>query len=169
MSKSISLNHTDSGVSGVTTLTHDRAILNFGADYRIKVQEAAKNTSQVVLTNMTSPIDKPETFKVAATEIKDIYKGTSIDVALYSPTRKGVSVLCALNDVYTVTDSVTTESYDLPISGHFVLKVPADANITPAMVDAFLGRLISGLYESGSATTARLSAILRGSLIPTDL
>lgn len=166
MAKSIALNHTDSGVSGVTTLTLDRAILNYGLDYRIKSQDA----STAILTNMTSPVDKPETFKIAVSQVKDVYKGTNIDTNMYAPSRRGVSILCALQDTWSETDSAdATYAADYPISAHLVLKVPLTATITPAMIQTALGRLISGLYDSGDATTGRLAAIMRGSLLPKDL
>lgn len=166
MAKTLNLNVTDTGVEGVTTLALDKAIINYGEDFRVKSQDA----SSVILTNMTSPLDKPETYRVAVSPVKDIYKGSSIDPNLYSVSRKGVSILCGLQKVYTVTDSADT-SYekDLPASGHIVLKVPADAVFTADVVEDLVGRIVAGLYESGSITTERLTAIMRGSLIPKDL
>lgn len=165
MAKSLNLNHVDTGVEGVSTLTLSKGIINWGADYRVKNQDKGS----VILTNLTSPLDKPETYRVAVSNVNDVYKGSGIDPAQYGPTRKGVSMLCALNDVYTVTDSVTGLSYDIPMKGHIVLQVSADALITPAVIETFVGRLLAGLYESGSATTGRMTALLRGSLLPTDL
>lgn len=165
MSKSVDLNHVDTEVEGVSTLTLAKGIINWGVDYRVKSQDA----KSLILTNLTSPLDKPETFRVAVSDVTDIYKGAGIDPAQYGPSRKGKSLLCGLNSVYSVTDSVTGVVYDLPIKCHVVLTTPNDAVITPAMIEAFLGRMLAGLYESGSATTGRLVAMLRGSLLPSDL
>lgn len=165
MAKSVDLNHVDTGVEGVSSLTLAKGIINWGKDFRIKTQDS----KSVVLTNLTSPLDKPETFRVAVSDVADIYKGAGIDSAQYGPSRKGKSLLCGLNSIYTVTDSVTGVSYDLPIKTHIVITTPNDAVVTPAMIEAAVGRMLAGLYESGSATTARLVALLRGSLLPTDL
>lgn len=165
MSKSLSLNVVDSGVSGVTTLVLDKSIINFGDDFRVKTQSA----NELILTNMTSPLGKDETYRLLVNPVKDIYKNAGIDPALYAASRRGVSVVNSLHSVYTVTESTTGVTYDLPVSGQVILKIPADTLITPAIIEDFLGRVLAGLYESGSATTDRLSAILRGSLKPIDL
>lgn len=165
MSKSVDLNHVDTGVEGVTALTLSKGIINWGEDFRVKSQDK----TSVVLTNLTSPLDKPETFRVAVSDVTDIYKGMGIDPAQYGPTRKGKSLLCGLNSIYTVTDSVTGASYDVPLKCHVVITAPNDAVITLAMLEAHLGRMLAGIYESGSATTGRLGALLRGSLLPSDL
>lgn len=165
MAKSLGLNHVDTGVEGVSTLNLSKGIINWGKDYRVKSQEKGA----VILTNLTSPLDKPETFRVAVSDVKDIYKGSVIDPAQYGPSRKGVSLLCGLNQVFTVTESATGVSYDVPLKMHIVIQAPTEALVTPAVIEASLGRLIAGLYESGSATTDRLTALLRGSLLPTDV
>ena len=165
MSKSLNLNVVDSGVSGVTTLVLDKSIINFGNDFRVKTQSA----NELILTNMTSPLGKGETYRLLVNPVKDIYKNAGIDPVLYAASRRGVSVVNSLHSVYTVTESTTGVTYDLPISGQIILKIPSDPLITPAITEDFLGRVLAGLYESGSATTARLSAVLRGSLKPIDL
>lgn len=166
MAKALSLNHTDTGVSGVTTLSLDRAILNFGVDYRVKSQDA----NSAVLVNLTSPVDRLESFKFSVSPVKDIYKGSQIDPSLTDSSRRGVSILCALTDVVTITDSIdATYRVDKPMSAHIVLKLPYDDLITPAVVEDFIGRLVSGLYESGWLTTTRIAALMRGSLLPTDV
>lgn len=167
MAKSIALNYTDSGVSGVTTLKKDIAILNFKSDYRVKSDEP----SEAVIANITSPIDRPESFRFAMTNVADIYKGSGIDSGFYSPSRKGISLLCQLNDVYKYDDSAdsTFKAQYLPISGHIVLKAPCNEALTDDMISTFVGRLVAGLYNSGVLTSDRLKAMLRGSLLPSDM
>lgn len=166
MAKQISLNRADSPVTGVTSLTLPLAVLNFGADFRIKSDEP----NEAIITNLKSPIDRPERFRFGMSEVKDIYKNAGIDASLYAPSRRGASVLCQLTDVWTVTDSVDP-SYEvaLPIEGHIVLKVPANENVTTEMIKAFIGRLCAGLFETGDSGTTRLNSLLRGSLLPKDL
>lgn len=166
MTKSVSVNHTDTAISGVSSLSLARGLVNFGVDWKIKGDEPGT----VVATNLTSPLNAPETFRFGSQDVADVYKGTGIDPSFYAPSRRGVSILAQLNEVWTVTDSADA-SYEvaLPISAHIVIKVPNNENITPAMVQTLLGRVCSGFYNTGLATTERFQAMLRGSLKPSDL
>lgn len=166
MSKSVSVGYTDTPISGVTSLDLSRGLVNFGADFRKK----SESTNELILTNLTSPVDRPERFRYAYNDVANVYSGTGIDATVYSPSKKGVSVLIQLTETFSVTDSVDpTYRIDLPVSAHMVLKIPANENITAAMVETLIGRLASGAYETGSETVSRLQSILRGSLTPADL
>lgn len=167
MAKVVSLGHTDTPISGVTTLTFPRAILNYEKDFRIKSNDAGK---EVVLTNLTSPLDRPEKIRIAYTEIANIYSGSGVDPAVMAPSKKGVSLLVQLTNVMSVTDD-TDPSYriDQPFSLHLVLKFPSSEYLTGAVVQEQVGRLLSSCFDSGSLSTDRLEALLRGSLIPSDL
>lgn len=165
MAKVVTLNHLDTGVEGVSSLSLDKGIINWGADFRVKMQDSAS----IVLTNMTSPIDKPETFRLSVSPIKDTYKGSVIDPGMYGPYRKGVALLCDLKSVFTVTDDVLGTSYDEAVRVYTVIQVSNNPLITPDMIEDQIGRSLAGIYESGSATTGRIAALLRGSLRPIDL
>lgn len=166
MAKSVNVGYTDTPISGVSSLTLSRGLVNYGADFKVKSDEP----NEAIITNLTCPISYPEKFRWSYSDVADVYKGTGIDPGLFAPTRRGVSLLCQLTETWKVTDSVDA-SYEvaLPVSAHVVLKVPTNDNITPAMVQTLIGRLISGLYETGLNDTKRLSALLRGSLEPADL
>lgn len=166
MAKSIVLNRTDTPIDGNPTLTLPRGSVNFGADWRVRSDEPG----EVIITNLTSPIDRPEKFRFAMNDIKDIYRNTGIDPTLYVSSRRGASVLCQLIDTWTVIDSADP-SYEqvLPVEGHIVLKIPAAEIITADMIVTFVGRLISGLFATGSMTSDRLKAMFRGSLLPPDM
>lgn len=166
MAKSVVKNYTDTPINGVTSLTLPISVVNFGKDFRVKSDEPG----EAILTNLTSPIDRPEKFRFAMSDIKDIYKNSGIDANLYSPSRRGVSVLVQLTDTYTVSDSTDTK-YDvaLPMEAHLVIKVPSNELITSQMIQDFVGRLTNGLFESGAVNTNRIKSLFRGSLIPTDL
>lgn len=166
MPKSISVGYTDTAISGVTTLPFSRGLVNYGANFR----EKSVTPTEVVLTNITSPVDAPETFRFACTDVKNIYTGTSIDAAQMSPAKAGVSLLCELKDTISVTDPDNTDlDLRLPISYHVVIKIPRTGDITSEMIMTGLGRLVSGLFDTGSTTTTRLDAMIRGSLVPSDL
>lgn len=166
MAKVITKNYTDTAVSGVTSLTFPRAILNFGADFRVKQNQP----NEVILTNITSPVDRPETIRVGWTNIANVYTGTGIEPSYVAPTKRGVSVLVQVTDIITVTDSVDADyRVDLPVSYHVVIKIPANENLTTTLIQEGLGRMVSGLFATGSTTLTRLESLIRGSLVPTDI
>lgn len=163
MAKQLSYGYTDTPVSGVTTLTLPRSVVNFGADYRVREDEP----DNAVLTNLTAPQGQPERFRWGYSEVADVYKGTDIEPALRTQMKRGVQVLCQLTETWNVTDTEdATYNVALPVSAHIVLKIPNSTVITAANVEYLVGRLVSGLFETGSTTDERLVALLRGSLIP---
>lgn len=166
MTKTLSGNYTDTAISGVSSLNFQRGLVNFGADFKIK----SDKPDEVWLTNLTSPVIYPERYRISVSDVKNIYSGSSIEPSLHAPTRTGTSLLVQLTEIQKVTDTEDT-SYEvaLPFSAHIVIKVPNNELVTPAVIETFVGRLISGLYETGDTGTTRLAAMLRGSLKPSDL
>lgn len=167
MAKVKNYGFTDTPVEGVASLAFPRAVLNIGADFRVKANQPGK---EVVLTNITSPVDRPEKIRIAYSDISNVYNGTDVDTSVYAPTKRGVSILAQITETLSVSDSVDPDfRVDLPISYHLVIKVPASEYIAAADIEAGLGRLLSSLFDTGVTTTTRLEAILRGSLVPTGL
>jgi len=166
MTKVINKGYTDTPVEGVTALTFARAILNFNKDFRVK----SNNGKEIVLTNITSPIDRPENIRIAYSDIANIYSGTGIEPSVTSPTKRGVSILVQWTGSIAVQDTTDAEYLIvLPLSTHLVFKLPASEYITSLQVMESLGRLLSSLFDTGSTSESRLEAILRGSLVPTEL
>lgn len=167
MATVVTKGYTDTPISGVSSLTFPRAILNFEKDFRVKSNTAGK---EVVVTNLTCPPDIPEKIRFQYTELNNIYAGTGIEPSVSSPTKKGASVLVQLTDIKSVTDSADPDyRIDLPMSYQLVVKVPISGQITAADIREGLGRLLSALYDSGVTDDARLNALLRGSLVPSGL
>jgi hypothetical protein len=167
MTKEIKASYQDTAVSGVTSLTFPRAVLNIKEDFRVKSNTAGK---EVIMTNITAPIDRPENIRLAYSEVANIYNGTGIEPSVSAPTKRGVSVLAQITDVISVTDTTDADfRIDLPLSAHLVLKVPSSEYITSAQVTAAVGRLLSSLFDTGSTSGSRLEAVLRGALVPTEL
>lgn len=167
MTKEINTGYTDTPISGVSTLTFPRGLLNIEKDFRVKSNNSGK---EVILTNITSPIGRPENIRLAYTDIANIYSGTGVEPSVFAPTKRGVSILAQVTEVLSVLDSTDADfRIDLPMSGHLVLKVPASEYITAEHVLSLIGRLLSSLFDTGSSAESRLEAILRGSLVPTEL
>lgn len=167
MAKIKSNGYTDTAISGVTELTFDRGLLNFAADFRKKSEQSGK---EIVLTNITSPVDRPEKIRIAYSDVSNVYGGTDIEPSVASPTKRGVSILAQITNVISVTDSVDPDyRVDLPVSYHLVIKVPVNENLTSSDLMTGIGRLLSALFETGDESTDRIDALLRGSLAPSDL
>lgn len=167
MAKVVSTGYTDTAIAGNPVLNLLRGSLNFLTDFRVKTDVAGK---EIVLTNLTSPVDRPEKIRIAYSEIANCYTGSGIDPSVAAPTKGGVSVLAQLTEVISVSDD-TDPNYriDLPVSYHLVIKVPRSEYITPNLVQTGLARLLSVVYETGVTTTTRISGLLRGSLKPADV
>lgn len=166
MAKSVNVGYTDTPIAGSPVLNLLRGSVNFGADFRVK----EISSKEAILTNLTSPVDRPERFRISVSDVTNVYAGSDIDPSVYAPSKRGVSVLVQCTETFSVTDS-TAPAYriDLPVSAHVVLKIPACEDITPAMVQTLFARLASGLYETGLITTTRYQSLLRGSLLPADV
>lgn len=167
MAKIISKGFIDTPINGVSSLGFARGLLNYKADFRVKSEDAGK---EVVLTNITSPIDRPEKIRIAFSDVSNVYNGSGIESGVYAPTKRGVSVLAQVTNVISVTDDADpTYRVDLPVSYHLVIKVPVSEAITGQVIQEGIGRLLSGLFDTGSTGTTRLESILRGSLTPSDM
>lgn len=163
MSKSASFGYTDTADGGATTKTFTRSNLNYPVD----IVPLDKSEMKFIGSNKTSPVDQQETIRVQATEITDVYKGTTIDPSAYAGSRKGISIVTQVNDVLRVTESTdATYQVDLPISAHIVVKVPLNANITAAHVQTVIGRALALFYNSNDTTDGRIGTLLRGAMTP---
>lgn len=167
MAKVVSTGYTDTPISGVTELNFPRGLVNFGSDFRVKSNTPGK---EMIITNITSPVDRPEKIRIGFNEVSNIYNGSGIEVPVTAPSKKGVQLLAQLTEVLSVTDDTDPEyRLDLPVSYHLVIKVPSSEYITGTVVATGLGRLVSSIFDTGVATTSRLDAILRGALTPSDM
>lgn len=167
MAKVKSTGYTDTPINGVSSLNFSRGLLNFAADFRIKSNNAGK---EVILTNITSPVDRPEKIRIGYTDVANVYSGTGVEPSVSAPTKRGTQILAQVTEVISVTDDADPEyRLDLPVSYHLVIKVPTSSYISATDVTAGLGRLLSSLFDTGVTTTTRLEAILRGALVPSGL
>lgn len=166
MAKTLSMNFTDTAVTGGTSVNLTLPQLNWKADFRVTRDDA----SEAKVTNITSPLDQPEQFRFASNQITDVYKNSGIDPTLYYPSRRGTQFLCQLTDVYGVTDSdAPTYLALLPVEAHLVVRVPNNDLLTPQIVEGLITRMLAGLYETDAGKYTRLSALLRGALLPSAL
>lgn len=166
MSKQINFGYTDTPINGVESLSFSRGLVNFGADFKVRLDKK----DELILTNITSPIDRPEKFRIAWSLLDNVYNGSGISLANQAPSLRGVNLLMQLTEVASITDD-TDPAYrvDVPISVHCVLRVPAVEELTEEHIQTALGRLVSGFYETGAVSVDRIKALVRGSLEPSDI
>lgn len=166
MSKVINNGYTDTAIAGVTSLNFPRGLVNYKSDFRVQ----KNGVTDVTLTNITSPVDRQEKFRFAISEIPNVYANTGIDNSVWSASTKGQSLLISVSEVISVTDS-TDPSYrvDLPLTCNITLKLPNSDVLTSEYILAFLGRAVSGAFETGSLTTDGIKRLIHGSLTPLDL
>jgi hypothetical protein len=164
MAATFTTNVTDTAISGVTALAFaERGLINFEADF---ARRAGQN-GDLRLINITSPPGCLEVYRYSYNEVSNIYSGFNIDPAYQLASRRGANLLVGLTEVWSKGDDTdATYRKDSGISGHIVLKYPQDEIITAARMEAFIGRLLSGLYNTGKESTVRMGALLRGSLEP---
>lgn len=164
------------GDTATMPVTPSRSItaapINYRADWRVISEKAG----EVVMTDILRDLALPETIRIASAEIADIFKGSPIEAPVVlggtgSAIKKGISILIQLNGISTITNGTSQDGY--PFQAHLVLKIPLGGRqetITAANIDSIVGRLLGHLYSTGEgSTTNRLEALLRGSLVPTDL
>lgn len=166
MPKTTSFGYTDTVPTGGATKEFPRPNLNYSADFA-KMEDSE---NKCIITNLTSPYDQPESMRFELSDIKNIYNGTSIDPSAYAASRAGISLVCQVNDVLRVTDSEdSTYQVDLPISVHFVIKMPKSQYITASDIEKVVARCVSSMYDTDSNGTSRLDALVRGSMVPSTI
>lgn len=165
MSLSLNVGYTDSALDPDVAQDLSMAKLNF-ADYAVKVDTAGN----CVITNITSPMDRPERFRFGYKEINDVYKGSGIDPGYYGASRKGFSLVTQNTNVLRIDDSADSSNIvDLPISIHLVVKAPAHQLVTASVIYTMLGRMLAVIHEQAGSDSTKLALLVRGSLKPSEL
>lgn len=138
-------------------------------DYSEFARVSAKS-GEAVMTNTTSPVDRPETVRAALQNIANIYAGTSIEPAYYSVSKAGRSLLLQVNDILTYTDDTDVSlRQDYPISAHMVVRFPTNVNVDATVILTVVERLIATAFATTKTDSSRLEALIRGSLEPTNI
>lgn len=143
--------------------------LDYNKDFAVTKDES----DTVVITNVTSPIDQPETIRWSYQNVNDVYRNTGIDPSMTATTKRGVSIVGQVNDVMRVTTDEESGccgvSYDLPLEAHVVIKVPLNQNVTSDVALALVKRAFATLFSTGSVTSQRIGQLLRDALKPAEM
>lgn len=160
MAKTISKGYAD-------TITATKNVAIPDLSYAVDFCKRTDDPGLAILANVTSPLDRTETVQIGYSEVKDVYKDQGIDPSVQAASHKGVQIMVKVSDVFSLTDSVdATYRVDLPVSAHVVIRVPACEYINASDIQSLAMRAVSGLFDTGAITTARLSNILKGALVP---
>lgn len=154
-----SWNFTDTTTTSVGQIQPNT--INYAADFAKKTVDAGS----VIITNLTSPLDRIETIRYAVSKVNNVYSGTGIESGFHSVVKSGVSVLIQDNTV--LSETIDSTRVDYPISAHIVLRIPLASIITSEILDQVMARLIGACYDQSGATPGpRLNKLIRGALLP---
>jgi len=167
VTKSIATGYTDTAIAGSPTMQVAIGKLNYVADHRILVD----TPGEVITTNLTCPVDQPETFRFSQRTVANVYASdSSIDAAAYLATKQGTATLLENREVWVETDSVdATYRKLIPVKCGITITAPSYGNITSDMLKTLLLRSVALAFETGVVTSEGLAALQRGVLQKKDL
>lgn len=166
MSKLTSFGYTDTPPAGGATKAFTRPNLNYAANFSVMVS----TDNKAVITNLTTPVDQPETIRWQESNIANIYDGTTIDPSVYATSKQGISLVSQVNCILRVTDSVDpTFQVDLPIAVHMVVKLPKSQYITSANLQTVMARCVAAYFDTDSDGVTRIDKLVRGSMLPSTM
>lgn len=161
MAYSLNKGYTDSITTPKTVSIPD---LKYSTDFKVSTDVPG----EVIMTNVTSPLDRNETIRFALTNVKDIYSNTGVDPSCMAASHQGISLVAQVSDVWRYADAAvpTAAVVDLPISAHLVIKAPKSSFLAADDYLAIAQRAFALLFATGSVTSGRLMSLLKGALDP---
>lgn len=166
MAKILAAGYTDTAIAGNPVLNLVRGSLNFPTDWKLQTV----NANECILTNLKAPLDRPEKIKLSWSEKSNVYQNSGVDVSVRPPSAKGISFVVSHDRVLSCTDAAVPEfRQDVPIHVHTVITAPSHELLTADMLQTEIARMLSALYGTGVVTTDRMSSLMRGALVPSDV
>lgn len=166
MAKSIATGYTDTAIAGNPAMQVVVGKLNFASDHRV----VSEVPGEIVTSNVTCPVDQPETFRFSQKEIANVYAQTNIDPSARLSITNGKATLLELREVWVETDSVdTTYRKLIPVKVGIQFTIPSYGNVTQAMILTALLRAYGLIFETGTVTDVGVNNINHGVLRKADL
>jgi len=131
-------------------------------NYAIK----ADSPGEARLENLTSPLGRGEQVTLRYSVLSDVYKGSNVDRAYMTPSRRGVTVLVQVSQVWTANDAENTDAsqYDMPARCNISFYIPSNRLVSDADVEQLLLRTLAGFYwNDGISDIAKMA---RGAINP---
>jgi hypothetical protein len=114
-----------------------------------------------ILVYAAGDLTQPNSIRHAVSSVADVFKGTGV-APIAGQRTEGLSILTQVIETWKVSGDGITPYY-LPVSAHYVLKIPVDGLVTGTVAAALLDRLIGASARSGAdAVDVGLSQLLHG-------
>lgn len=110
------------------------------------------------LTNISAPIGLPEVLTYRGSNLADIYANSGIDRALYTPSRRGVSINAHLRQTWSARDDSVPQApqYAMPVTCSITLRIPQNEFITLQNVEQLYSKCLGMLFPNGSSFVAQM-------------
>lgn len=160
MTKSVSYGPNGTAVAGVSAVAVTVPPINFEADMLPLVDDPGVN----IYVDSTSPVDQPSTIRLATRDVANVYAGTSIDPAVFLPSRKGRDIVAQAQEVHVINDSEDPSNIRMyPIKCTITVNAPIDPSVTPAVLEHIVARALASIARQGEDDLAAgLAALHRG-------
>lgn len=158
------------------TITVDLPALDYSTDFT-KVKSKSKSKDDVVLSNITTGTDQPETLRFAIEDIDNVYSGTEIDPVRYGLSKRGKKLLCSDHLTLRVSNGDGTTS-DYPIKCGLTFEFPTSIALGDTAISDALHRVFAIAYDVSNDTPSsgkytetlyRIKRLIRGSLNPIQI
>lgn len=140
--------------------------LDFGKDFA----KASDDSTEASIKNVTAEgVTSPESIRFGSTPVKNIYAGTSVELASQLPSKAGVQALIEISETYRAVNSVSGQEIDIPCKARLVLRVPTSQPVKSAIVSDLIQRVFGACYSPGEHAyddLDRLNDVLKGALLP---
>lgn len=135
-------------------------------DFAIYEDEAGKT----VLTNLTSPMDQPETVRYQYQHVANIYNGSDVDPSFWSQNKNGYSVVVDVKNNLRVTDSEAGKEIIYPVKAHLVFSAPKSQHITAGEIEHVISRILGFLSSTDTeALDDHINSLMRSATRPAEM
>lgn len=148
-------------------------VLDYDKDFAV-----SHDGDAVILSNVTTPVDQPETLRFAQYDVANVYKNTDIQPIHRQNGLKGKKNMISVLDTARVVNADSSVT-DYPVKVSMAMEFPVSANLTSDNIYQVVQRCIAATQDYmrlasvtesgwGNADASLLNVQLRGSLNPQD-
>lgn len=117
-----------------------------------------------VLSNKTCPLDQGELLTYRANEMDHI--STSLTIQNPTKVRNGVQYVVKLEEILRTKDTEGNIVSDEPVVAYLTVRHQKTGNISEALVNQVINRLMGAVYKSDGTT--RIADLMRSALVPVE-
>jgi len=166
LSKTLAFGFTDTAFTGGDAEVDMAFQQNFGEDFRV----LSDVPGELILTNITTPVDMPETIRIAQKRLANVYSASDIDASNYPSDKSGTTTLVESRFVVAIEDSTEPLLRKfIPVKVGFTLITPNDGDVPNSAIRTLIERSIGNLFETHDASDGYLNSIRHGVLSKKDM